>query len=203
MAPATLGDCGVIYHNRDYKWNNNMKIDDKLKDIKPYLLTIRYQDNLSIVDVQLKDGWKVPSSKIFGIKPYGGEYPNTYMFYSDNEEVGIDDILSFIEDIVKVNIEREKKMALLAEKTVELREFFINHSFEELKKLKFSIDNGFQQMPIDDFTPSTLETINVVNEEGMSETNLPEAYQEEIISDDDIPVAQDITKEEMIKEESN
>jgi hypothetical protein len=203
MALATLRTCGVIYYNRDYKRNNNMKIDDKLKEIKQYLLTIRYQDNLSIVDVQFKDGWKVPTSKVFGIKPYDREFPNTYMFYSDNEDVGIDDILNFVEDIVKVNIEREKKMALLAEKTVELREFFIKHSFEELKKLKFNIDNGFQQMPIDDFTPSKLETISVVNEEGMSETNMPETYQEEIISDDEIPLAEDITQEEMVKEESN
>ena len=168
-----------------------MKIDDKLKGIRPYVLSMRYQDILSIVDVKLKEGWKVPKTEAIGIKEYP-DYPNTYMFFSDNDSVGIDEILTFIEEVVRINIEREKKMALLTEKTAELRDFFMRHSLEELERLKFKVEEEVKTMAFDDFTPSKLNMVSMIDEEGMKEEVLPEPIEEDIVDE-----------EEMIREESN
>jgi hypothetical protein len=118
-----------------------MSIDEKIKGIRPYILQIRYQGELSIVDVKLKENWKVPKTKkeLVGVQEYD-QYPGTYMFYSDNDKIGIDDIVDYVGEIVKINIEREKKLELLSIKKDELNKFFTKHTFEELGRMKFVIE---------------------------------------------------------------
>jgi hypothetical protein len=118
-----------------------MSIDEKIKGIRPYILQIRYQGELSIVDVKLKESWKVPKTQenLVGVQEYD-QYPGTYMFYSDNDKIGIDDIVDYVGEIVKINIEREKKLELLSIKKNELTNFFTKHTFEELGRMKFVIE---------------------------------------------------------------
>jgi hypothetical protein len=113
-----------------------MKIDDKVSDIKPHILTMRYQGELSIVDVKLKQGWRVDETKIVGIKKYP-DLPNTYMFFSD--QVGLDEIIEYVRELINKNIEIENKELLLNAKTAELHEFFKGHTLEELNHLEFVI----------------------------------------------------------------
>lgn len=125
-----------------------MKIDDKIKKIKPYLLSIRYKDDVSIVDVKLKDGWVVPKAKnqLVGVTEYE-QYPNTYIFYSEDDSIGVDDIITYVDSIVQVNIEREKKLELLSIKKNELASFFTKHSVAELKNMKFVIEDEDSLLP--------------------------------------------------------
>lgn len=166
-----------------------MSIDEKLKNIKSYIVSIRYQEELSIVDVKLNDGWKVPQSKIIGIKEYPS-HPNTYMFYSDKENIGIDEILSYIEDVVVINIEREKKISLLGEKIKELKTFFIQHSLKDLEMLRFEIGED-EEEPLDVFSNKKLISLD---EDGMEENDIP--FEEEVMGEETM-------ENEIIEEESN
>lgn len=118
-----------------------MKIDDKIKPLRPYILSIRYKDEMAIIDVKLKENWKVPSTRkgLIGVQPYA-QYPGTYMFHSDGDNIGVDDIIDYIEEVVKINIERERKLELLSTKRNELAAFFQKHSFDELKRMVFIIE---------------------------------------------------------------
>jgi hypothetical protein len=126
-----------------------MKIEDKIKKIKPYLKSIRYEGNVSMVDVKFKGNWKVPNSKIIGVSEYP-KNPNNYIFYSENENIGVDDIIEYIDEVVKVNIEREQKLELLAVKKSELAKFFNNHTVEELQYMKFMIDIPEEEIKLPD-----------------------------------------------------
>lgn len=125
-----------------------MKIDDKINKIKPYLISIRYKEGICMVDIQFKDNWQVPKSELIKVEPY--KTPNLYLFYSEEEEIGLDEIVEFIDAIVNINIEREKKISLLNQKKNELNTFFTKHSFNELQRIKFIIEE-----PTDDTTPTS------------------------------------------------
>lgn len=135
-----------------------MKIDDAISKIKPYLLSIRYKEDIAMVDVKLKEGWGVPNSEMIGVSEYE-KYPNTYIFYSKDKEVGVDEIVDFISEIIKINIEKEKKLALLNQRKNDLTKFFLNHSLEELEHLTFEINRGVRDVDLLD------ENVDVINVE--------------------------------------
>jgi hypothetical protein len=157
-----------------------MKIDDKISDIKPHILTMRYQGELSIIDVKLKQGWRVDESKLIGIKKYP-DMPNTYMFFSP--EVGLDGIIEFVRDLINMNIEIEKKEELLRAKTAELQEFFTSNSLEDLYNLEFNI-TGKEEM-------SDLPSYVKIDEEGehnnltpiVNEIGTDEPMTEDVLAD--------------------
>jgi hypothetical protein len=112
------------------------KIQDRLNELQPHIIGIRYVEGLQIVDAKFNEGWTIPKSEI--IKMHGNDNdPNYYMFYSDSEDVAIDDILDYIGNVIKINIEREKKHKLLKEKVLELQKVFQENGLLELQKLKF------------------------------------------------------------------
>jgi hypothetical protein len=61
-----------------------------------------------------------------------------YVFYS--ESVSIDEILDYVEIIIRINKEREEKMTLLKVKVEELKGIFTDRSLSELKTLRFVMD---------------------------------------------------------------
>lgn len=115
-----------------------MCIDDKLKEIKPFLVSLRYEGKAPVVDVNFKEGWIVPDSNNIKIEKFEG-LKDTYMFYSNNEQITMDNVIEFVAKVISINLEREHKMVLLKTKIKELQEFFVNHSLEELKRMDFTI----------------------------------------------------------------
>jgi hypothetical protein len=156
-----------------------MCIDDKLKNIKEYMVSLRFDSGLSIIDVLFKESWVVPTkSSVVGIQ----KYPNSkgkYMFYSDKDSVSIDDVADFVHEVVKVNVEREEKVQLLKAKFEELRVFFNDHTLDELKRLQFNIEEVEEEPLI----PETLIDSNFHEEEVegvMSESEDVEEQEEEV-----------------------
>jgi hypothetical protein len=121
-------------------------IQKTFDSLKPYVIGFRYVEELPLIDVIFKDGWTVPDDpKIQKIK--GEDSLNYYMVYSEVNGVGLDELLSYVDKVIKLNQEREKKHDLLRQKVDELKQIFKQNSLEKLTKIKFIF-------PQDDITPT-------------------------------------------------
>lgn len=113
------------------------KIQEKLNALRPYVVGIRYVQGIQLVDAVFKEGWAIPKSEIIHQEKVDGE-ENYYMFFSENGDVDIDDLLDYVKEIIDLNIEREKKYELLSEKVAELQKIFKTNTLSKLQKLKFT-----------------------------------------------------------------
>jgi len=153
-----------------------MNIDDKLKDIKKYFVSLRYGEGIPMIDVQFEDKWIVPKSKIINVQKYPDK-PNRYLFYSEREEILVDDMVDYISQVIKTNIDREQKYLLLKSKIMELQQFFGEHSLDELQKLKFIIEEDLTEL--DGLTMGQID----VPEKIESEDKKVEVIEEEKVED--------------------
>jgi hypothetical protein len=111
-------------------------IQKTLDSLQPYVIGIRYVEGTPLVDVVFKEGWSVPDEpNIKRIK--GNEEMNYHMVLSETKGVGLDELLGYVERVIKLNQEREKKHELLCEKVNELKEIFKRNSLTSLSRLKF------------------------------------------------------------------
>lgn len=112
-------------------------IQKTLDSLQPYVIGIRYLEGLPLIDTVFKEGWSVPEDPVI-TKVKGDEGMNYYMIYSEKKGVGIDDLLSFVDKTIKLNLEREKKQDLLRIKVEELKKLFKDNSLTKLSRLKFN-----------------------------------------------------------------
>lgn len=112
-------------------------IQKTLDSLQPYVIGIRYLDGLPLVDTVFKEGWNVPEDPSI-TKVKGDEGMNYYMIYSEKKGIGIDELLSFVDKTIKLNLEREKKHELLRLKVEELKKLFKDNSLARLTRLKFT-----------------------------------------------------------------
>jgi hypothetical protein len=141
------------------------KIQERLNELRPYVVGIRYLQGIQLVDAVLKEGWAVPESQIIQRERVDGD-ENYYMFFSNNEDIDIDDLLDFVQEIINLNIEREKKYELLKSKVTELQKIFKENTLAKLQKLKFTFNEP-------DIIPSLIDMDNIkadidINEEPIS-----------------------------------
>jgi len=126
---------------------NIQKILDALQ---PYVIGIRYKDGIPLVDALFKEGWVIPDdSNIQKIK--GNDEVNYYMIYSDQPSIGIDELLGYVDKVIKLNQEREKKHELLRVRVNELKEIFKKNSLKTLTRLKFIIAEDELLPELDEF----------------------------------------------------
>jgi hypothetical protein len=125
------------------------KIQEKLDSLQPYIVGIRYIQGLQVVDAVFKEGWTIPSSDVIN-KEMVDESQNYYMFFTEKEGITVDDLLDYVEGIININIEREKKHELLKSKVKELQKIFKDNPLTKLERLKFSFGEP-------DIVPSLLE----------------------------------------------
>lgn len=112
-------------------------IQKTLDSLQPYVIGIRYLEGLPLIDTVFKEGWTVPDDpKITKVK--GDEGMNYYMIYSENKNIGIDELLAFVDRTIKLNLEREKKHDLLRVKVEELKRLFKEAPLSKLNRLKFT-----------------------------------------------------------------
>jgi hypothetical protein len=154
-------------------------IQKTLDSLQPYVIGIRYLEGLPLVDTVFKEGWTVPDDQSI-TKVKGDEGMNYYMIYSEKKGVGIDELLSFVDKTIKLNLEREKKHELLRVKVEELKRLFKDNSLANLSRLKFTLSEA-------DIIPS-LGDFDLNIDDDNSENNLPLAseitdigYQEPVI----------------------
>lgn len=143
-------------------------LQQTLDALQPYVIGIRYIEKMTVVDTVFKIGWAVPDSK--RIKKVKGqdESINYYMFFSDLPNIGLDEILEYVNNVIKINLEREKKHDLLKVKVNELKEFFKNHTLNQLENLKFILA---EQQLIPDFNDFDVDDSNdIVDEESINDS---------------------------------
>lgn len=145
------------------------KIQERLNALRPYVIGIRYLQGIQLVDAILKEGWTVPDSQLIQKEKVDGE-ENYYMFFSDKDDIDIDDLLDYVQEIINLNIEREKKYDLLKEKVVELQKIFKDNSFTKLQRLKFTFNEP-------DIIPALIDMEKI---DGESATDLLEKTSEDI-----------------------
>ena len=141
-----------------------MNIDEAMKELKPYVTGVRYVGELTIVDTFLREKWVIPESQVIDVEIGKDNY---YMFYSERDGIGFDEILLYIKSVIKHNLEREETLELYKATVVKLRVFFKEHKLAELKQLKFSvgISDDLTSTEVDDWDMDT----EVITEEPVKE----------------------------------
>tara|TARA_R110000824_G_scaffold393718_1_gene593024 strand:- start:580 stop:1080 length:501 start_codon:yes stop_codon:yes gene_type:complete len=136
-------------------------VQEKLNSLRPYVTGLRFVKNLPVVDVILKEGWNIFESDSVTYKSSTNQ-SNYFMVFPKNPEDSIDSVISHVEYIIEVNIEKENKLTLLKAKIEELKTLFTNKSLEELEKLKFIIDQ-VQEPTLNDIPITTPNRYNKKN----------------------------------------
>lgn len=121
-----------------------------LDALQPYVIGIRYLEGYPVVDVIFKDGWTLPESDAIK-RVKGDEGLNYYMLFSEKEGVGLDELLEFVQLVISINVEREKKHELLKEKVNELKELFKKTPLTKLKRLRFTFNDEDLVPELQDF----------------------------------------------------
>lgn len=141
------------------------EIQRRIADLKPYVMQMGFSGEYITVDATFKSKWVLlTNDKIEHTPNNDGK---SHKFYALNDVTDIDEVLDFIEDIIKYNIEREDKLILLKEKADELKQLFTDKSLEELKTLKFVIEAPVvseEEINFDEL-PVKKEELEVVEEE--------------------------------------
>jgi len=104
--------------------------------LQPYVIGIRYVEGTPVVDAVFKEGWSVPPDNSIKLVK-GDESMNYYMLFSDLTNIGLDGLLAYVDKVIKLNLEREKKHELLRIKVNELKEVFKKNTLVKLTSLKF------------------------------------------------------------------
>lgn len=113
------------------------KIQNRLSELQPYVIGVRFFQGASVVDAIFNKNWHVPQSEIIVSEKVEEEDGNHYIFLSQDERIGLDEILDYIEQIIGMNIEREKKHELLKVKAKELQDIFRKNPLSSLVNMKF------------------------------------------------------------------
>lgn len=116
----------------------SQNIQKRLNALQPYVIGVRIQGGLSIVDTVFTNGWTVPKSEIISSQKGEGDEVNYHMFFSQDDSIGLDEILDYIDKVIGLNIEREKKHELLKVKVKELQNIFRENPLSKLLTMKYT-----------------------------------------------------------------
>lgn len=193
-----------LYINNHIKYDI-MKIQDKLTSLRPYVIGIRYVQNLQIVDAAFKDGWIVAETQKVK-KEIVDSSQNYYMFYSEDPNITIDELLDHVEEIIHFNIEREQKQELLKEKLKELQKIFKDNPLSKLEKLKFSFSQPeFLDIDISDYDVETKPKSPEIKKEPQTQEQEPKSSKIKNVNGQKVELPPKETKLEVeeFKEPSN
>lgn len=113
-------------------------IQEKLNSLRPYVTGLRFVKDLPVVDLVIKEGWNMFESDKVSYKPSSSN-KNYFMVFPKDPKDSIDDVVTHVENVIDINIEKENKLVLLKAKIEELKLLFTNKSLKELESLKFII----------------------------------------------------------------
>lgn len=119
-------------------------LQDRLKNLRPYVVGIRFVKDMPVVDVNIKEGWKILASDKITINR-SEKTKNYLMFYSENPSIEIDEILDFVESNIDYNNEIEAKEILFKTFVTKLKSIFEGSSYEELKNLQFTFPKKIEE----------------------------------------------------------
>jgi hypothetical protein len=176
-----------------------------LDSLKPYVIGFRYVDGTPLVDAVFKEGWTVPEDKLVK-RVKGNEEMNYYMVYSDVDGVGVDELFEYVERVIKLNQEREKKHDLLRKKVNELKELFQKHSLVKLANLKFVFNEdlvpSLDEFDIEkEFTETLSESVEPIVET-IEEPNTETIQTAPFLDEHGNPIELTEEEKEMLEEEA-
>ena len=116
----------------------------RLVELQPYVLSIRFNKGLTVIDTSFQSNWSVMKSDSIGYEQLPDK-PDYYMLFGLHDDVGIDEILDFVEEVIRLNKEREEKFSLLHTKTKELESIFKSTSLDRCKTLQFTFNDGINE----------------------------------------------------------
>lgn len=114
-----------------------------LNKVKSYLKGVRILKNHVSFDMVFSDTWVINKAKTNDIEIIkGGLDGNTVLlsFVCPLVEDKVNKVEELIDNIIKTNREREEKDQLFRSKVQELKKIFEKQKLEELKNLKFDVD---------------------------------------------------------------
>jgi len=129
-----------------------MKLFREIQNLTPYLMSIRVIESVISIDILFPNTWKIPKKFVDEKSVLEDESPDKeYRFFSfvcEFNEENFTNIYTSILNIIKYNKDREEKEKLFQEKVNELKTVFDKQSLDELKKLKFDLENKSEQSKI-------------------------------------------------------
>jgi hypothetical protein len=108
-----------------------------------YLKSVRILKNYVSFDMVFPNSWVVSKKTPEGVEVIETENQEGNViksFVSENKKELIDKIENIIDGIIKTNIEREEKEKLFKSKVNELKNIFEKEKLENLKGLKFDLE---------------------------------------------------------------
>lgn len=108
-----------------------------------YLKSVRVLKNYVSFDMIFPSSWLLPKNYPEGVEVLQNENQESTLitsFVCENKQTLIDVLESTMDTIVKSNIEREEKERLFKSKVQELKGIFEKQNLENLKGLKFDIE---------------------------------------------------------------
>ena len=111
-------------------------IDKVFEEYKGHIFSFEFDPNsqIKLLKCYFKPDWEIHQEGIIVKKRDN----LTYLITKDSN-ISFTDMLGFINQIIRVNIEREQKIKLLAEKRKQLEDLFDSSSLDDLTKLDFNI----------------------------------------------------------------
>lgn len=110
-----------------------------IEKVSKYLKSVRLLKNYVSFDMMLPETWAIIKSPQ-EVEVVKTEENKIISFVCENKTEFIDILENYLDRIIKINIEREEKDRLFKEKVMELKNIFEKEKLENLKGLKFDVD---------------------------------------------------------------
>ena len=120
-----------------------MSLYKEIEHIVDYCSSIRKLKTYLSFDMIFPSNWNVLKSQVDETKTVfnkSDDKGKNISFVSEINEEAISDTISKIETVIKYNKEKEEKERLFKEKVNELKNLFEKGGLEDLKNLKFDVD---------------------------------------------------------------
>lgn len=115
----------------------------EFNDLHPYFQSVRKLEKYLTFDMSFPKNWKFPKKYIKeeSVVEQKSEDPNMRLvsFVSQFEEIGINEIVDNIKNIIRHNREIEAKEKLFNDKVSELKSLFSKQDLQSLHSLKFEL----------------------------------------------------------------
>lgn len=107
--------------------------------VSKYLKSVRLLKNYVSFDMSLPETWSILKSPQV-VEVIKTEENKIISFVCENKTEYINTLEKYLDDIIKVNIEKEEKERLFKAKVMELKNIFEKEKLENLKGLKFDVE---------------------------------------------------------------
>lgn len=104
-----------------------------------YNISIKITEGYYLIGIHFPQKWKVIEPQDTSIKYLNDDEDKTMFYYMTQVVNGTKGIFESVDETIAFNRELEKKTDLIREKIVELRDLFVNETYENLLTLRFVV----------------------------------------------------------------